>query len=103
IDALIGEADLTGRDRDMLRDAVEGGRLAGAIRADQAVNAPLPDHQVEVGDSVQPTISLAEMPHLKQGQRRHFTPPAVPPISVALLCGHRPCGLNNITATKAMP
>ena len=66
VDPLAGEPDLAGRRPQVLRDAVEHRRLAGAVRADDAVDAVLGDCEIEIGDRHQPAEAHGQVVAAKQ-------------------------------------
>ena len=58
---------------DDARDDLHQGRLAGTVLADESVHRPCPDREADVGESLDSSIALRDVPKLEQRLRRRVT------------------------------
>src|SRR5690349_25126760 len=71
------EEDLAARRRQEMREQVEAGRLAGAVRPDQRVNGPAADREIHVVDGDEALELLREAARFENVVVRHGA--AAPP------------------------
>ena len=70
-DVEAGHVHAAGRRLDESQKQVDGGRLAGAVRAQQTVDLGWSDAEVEAGDGLHVAVALRQRPRFENGRQRH--------------------------------